>query len=158
MSDNHDLTTAVYDTLALLEESEYPWIYGYLSSLTGDDGEVTASPYTIATTLLAQREAMYPSILSDFIVDLLQMEIEDENDDAMNTLGALYYDGKRGFEQSYERAVRYYTMAAELGNRLATENLGYCYYYGRAGEPDYEKAFHCLHRGHSTVNWYRFIR
>lgn len=148
MSENHDLTTAVYDVLALLDETEYPWIYGYLSSLTGDDGEVTASPYTIATTLLAQREPSYfPAILLDFIVELLQMEIEGGNDDAMNTLGALYYDGKRGFEQSYEQAIRCYTMASELGNQLATENLGYCYYYGRAGEPDYEKAFHCFAQG-----------
>jgi hypothetical protein len=33
-------------------------------------------------------------------------------------------------------------MAAENGSRQAQENLGYCYYYGRDGEPDYEKAFH----------------
>ena len=33
-------------------------------------------------------------------------------------------------------------MAAEHGNRQAQENLGYCYYYGRDMEVDYQKAFH----------------
>jgi TPR repeat protein len=33
-----------------------------------------------------------------------------------------------------------YNMAAENGNRQAQENLGYCYYYGRDTEVDYEKA------------------
>ena len=38
----------------------------------------------------------------------------------------------------------YYQMAAAKGNRPAQENLGYCYYYGRDGMPDYEKAFLCF--------------
>ena len=73
---------------------------------------------------------------------MFDLEIGAGNADAMNDLGALYYDGSRGFEQSFEKAVRYYSMAAENGSRQAQENLGYCYYYGRDGEPDYEKAFH----------------
>ena len=59
----------------------------------------------------------------------------------MNNLGARYYEGSRGFEQNFRKAVELYSMAAENGNRLAQENLGYCYYYGRDVEVDYEKAF-----------------
>ena len=40
------------------------------------------------------------------------------------------------------KAMELYNMAAENGNRQAQENLGYCYYYGRDTEVDYEKAFH----------------
>ena len=60
----------------------------------------------------------------------------------MNNLGAHYYSGDRGFEQNFEKAVNLYKMAAENGNRQAQENLGYCYYYGRDMDVDYEKAFH----------------
>ena len=42
----------------------------------------------------------------------------------------------------YAQAVKYYTMADEHGERQATENLGYCYYYGRSVEVDYKKAYH----------------
>ena len=73
----------------------------------------------------------------------LEAEIQKGNADAMNDLGALYYEGGSGLEQSFEKAMFYYKMAAEHGSRQAQENLGYCYYYGRNGElPDYEKAFH----------------
>lgn len=77
----------------------------------------------------------------DFVIELLEMEIEVGNDDAMNDLDAMYYDGT-GCEQSFEKAVYYYNMAAEHGNRQAHENLGYCYYYGRNMPVDYEKTFH----------------
>ena len=67
--------------------------------------------------------------------------------DAMNDLGAQYYDGARGFEQSYVKAVECYERAAEKGSRQAQENLGYCHYYGRSVPVDYEKAFRCFAPG-----------
>ena len=60
----------------------------------------------------------------------------------MNDLGAQYYDGSRGFDQDFSKAVECYKLAAENGSRQAQENLGYCYYYGRNMPVDYEKAFH----------------
>ncbi len=71
----------------------------------------------------------FPGCLIDLITGLFEMEIDNGNADAMNDLGSQYYDGNRGFEQSFEKAVRYYKMAAENGSRQAQENLGYCYYY-----------------------------
>ena len=87
-----------------------------------------------------------PRVLFDFIADLYKDAIEAGNTNAMNDLGALYYDG-RGCEQDFTKAVFYYDMAAKLGNRQAQENLGYCFYYGRNVPVDYEKAFHCFALG-----------
>lgn len=90
-----------------------------------------------------------PESAADFILSVYMDEIENGNADAMCDLGALYYNG-RGVEQSYEKAVEYYTMSAELGCAQAAENLGYCYYYGRSVEQDYEKAYHYFIKGALT--------
>ena len=100
------------------------------------------SAYELATALIeCDRTVDMPRILFDFIANLYRKAIDSGNTDAMNDLGALYYDG-RGCEQNFKNAVYYYDMAAKLGNRQAQENLGYCYYYGRNVPVDYEKAFH----------------
>jgi len=100
------------------------------------------SSYELATALVqCDKTVDMPRILFDFIVDLYKDAVSTGNTDAMNDLGALYYDG-RGCEQDFTKAVFYYDRAAKLGNRQAQENLGYCYYYGRNIPVDYEKAFH----------------
>ena len=100
------------------------------------------SAYELASALVeCDRTVDMPRVLFEFIVDLYKKAIDCGNADAMNDLGALYYDG-RGCEQDFTKAVYYYDMAAKLGNRQAQENLGYCYYYGRNVPIDYEKAFH----------------
>lgn len=38
-------------------------------------------------------------------------------------------------------------MADQHGEPQATENLGYCYYYGRTGKVDYKKAYHYFVKG-----------
>ncbi len=82
-----------------------------------------------------------PRSLFNFIVGLYLDGVSEGNCDAMNDLGALYYDG-RDCDRDYSKAVMYYEMAAQHGSGKAQENLGYCYYYGRAVPVDYEKAFH----------------
>ena len=104
------------------------------------DEEISA--YDLATALVrCDKTGDMPRALFDFIVELYQEAAEAGNADALNDLGALYYDG-RGCEQDFSKAVYYYDKAAKLGNRQAQENLGYCYYYGRNMPVDYEKAFH----------------
>lgn len=104
------------------------------------DEEISA--YDLATALVqCDKTKDMPRVLFDFIVDLYKDAAAAGNTDAMNDLGALYYDG-RGCEQDFTKAVFYYDTAAKLGNRQAQENLGYCYYYGRNMPVDYEKAFH----------------
>ncbi len=143
MIDMNYVASEIQDTLAMLDANDLPAVFGYLSSLIGADDTVSASPCVIANTVLGlDKPEMFPSFLIDFITDMFELEIAEGNDDAMNDLGAQYYDGSRGFEQSFQKAVHYYLMAADKGNRQAQENLEYCYYYGRDGKPDYEKAFH----------------
>ena len=106
---------------------------------THADADLT--DYELATALVrCDRTAVMPRELFDFIVGLYLTAIGEGNADAMNDLGALYYDG-RGCGQDFTRAVCYYDMAAKAGSRQAQENLGYCYYYGRNVPVDYEKAF-----------------
>ena len=148
MIDMDYVSTEVQDILSMLDANSLPGVFEYLASLLDEDGDVTDPPYVIANNVIAlDKPKQFPSFLIDFITDMFELEIADGNDNAMNDLGAQYYDGNRGFEQSFDKAIHYYTMAADKGNRQAQENLGYCYYYDRDGNPDYEKAFHCFALG-----------
>ena len=62
---------------------------------------------------------------------------ETNNSDYMLDLGGYYYEQK-----NYDLALKYYNMAADLGNESAIVGLGYIWFYGRTGTVDYEKAFH----------------
>ena len=140
----------------MISAEELPEIYDYFSSLPGvssqpgqlgikalQEADEFPRPFEIANAILSKDR---PETLSKELIDvirfLFELEIAEGNSAAMNNLGACYYEDNRGFEQSFEKAVKYYRMASENGDRQAQENLGYCYYYGRDGEPDYEKAFH----------------
>lgn len=59
--------------------------------------------------------------------------------EAATDLGGYYY-GKK----DYDLALKYYTMGASGGVTYAWIGLGYIWYYGRTGERDYEKAYHCF--------------
>lgn len=67
-------------------------------------------------------------------MDFLIQEENDPND--MLQLGGWYY-GRREFDL----ALKYYEMASAFNVDAADECLGYIWYYGRTGEPDYEKAY-----------------
>ncbi len=130
----------ITEIISMLDAEEFPETFAYLSSLNEDD---RLDPYDVASTLIdLDKSDDFPEYLIDFISDLYDESISAGNADAMNDLGAQYYDGHRGFEQSFEKAMHYYHLAAQNGSRQAQENLGYCYYYGRDGKRDYEKAFH----------------
>ena len=109
MIDAEYVSSEIQDVLVMLDVAELPETYRYLSSLLGDDDVVSAPPYVIATTILGLDEPQrFPDFLIGFITDMFELEIAEGNDDAMNDLGAQYYDGSRGFEQSFEKAVQYY--------------------------------------------------
>lgn len=143
---------AAYDRL---DRKRYPELARRLALFTGNNADYAAdedfsddfdfcdnTPYSVADEImLCDRPDSLPDFIIELVTELLESEIRKGNDTAMNFLGAMHYDGSRGFQQSFEKAVHYYTMAAREGNPWAQENLGYCYYYGRTGEPDYEKAF-----------------
>ena len=129
-----------------LDEDKYPETIEYFEELIGDseqDDLIFPNKRLIASELCDTDKLvdLTPELI-DFITELYMDDIQIGNSEAMNDLGAQYYDGHRGFEQSFEKAIKYYKMAAMRGNRQAQENLGYCYYYGRDGEVNYEKAYH----------------
>ena len=135
--------------LALIDPSAFPESCDYLESILDEEELFEDDPRAIATTLMdSDKPRAFPPAVIEYITALYQMGIEDGDHRAMNDLGAQYYGGFRGFEQSFRKAVHYYEMAAANGDWQAQENLGYCYYYGRDMEkPDYEKAFHCFALG-----------
>ena len=136
------LFTTTKEVLARINDGEYPEVYEYLDDLLDEDTISAIAPYEIARILVnCDKPKQFPAFLVDYITGLYEFEIEAGNGAAMCDLGGQYYDGGRGFEQSFPKAVRLYRMAAEHENRYAYECLGYCYYYGRGMEPDYEKAF-----------------
>ena len=141
--DNQTAYERITEILGKIDRKALPGVYRYLTTITRH-GEVQEDDlYKVAARLVElSRRRAFPRFLADFVVELFEAAIEQGNDCAMNDLGARYYSGDGGFEQSFEKAVYYYNMAAEHGNRQAQENLGYCYYYGRNMEVDYEKAFH----------------
>jgi FOG: TPR repeat, SEL1 subfamily len=129
--------------LEKIDVDVYPETVDYLDGLINSPEMVYETVYNIATALTqCDKPQEWTEDIIEYITKLYLYEIDKGNSAAMNDLGAQYYDGNRGFEQNFEKAVNYYKMAAEKGERQAQENLGYCYYYGRDGEPDYEKAFH----------------
>lgn len=137
-----NLTEEINSIYAMLNADEYPEIHACLENVM-ENGEEELMAHDVAIALAeADKPLDLPDFIIEFITELLETCIANGDDNAMNDLGAMYYDGHRGFEQNFEKAVYYYDMAAQNGNRQAQENLGYCFYYGRIGEPDYEKAYH----------------
>ncbi len=129
--------------LNTIDENEYPEICSTIfANIDELSKEVYLDAYFIAQELFdADATKQFPKCVSDFLLKVYEEEIEMGNADAACNLGALYYSGRIG-EQSYSKAIEYYTIAANGGCRQAQENLGYCYYYGRDTKIDYEKAFH----------------
>jgi len=142
--DNYELYNELQNIFTVLDADSFPQLHNYLAEIMDEYEGVTEDPYEIANQILqCDKPLDFPQIVIDTIILLFEISFEeDENADAMNDLGAQYYDGSRGFEQDFAKSVEYYKIAAENGSRQAQENLGYCYYYGRNMPVDYEKAFH----------------
>lgn len=133
----------VKNVLNEIDSGALPEVADYLQATIGGLQVLEKDPYRMAWNIMRRDTTkVFPKVLVDLVIDLYEIAIEEENGNAMLALGSHYYTGYQGFEQNYVKAVYYYEMAAEHGMREAQENLGYCYYYGRVGEPDYEKAFH----------------
>ncbi|MBO4355449.1 MAG: sel1 repeat family protein [Clostridia bacterium] len=135
------------DARETLDESIYPATFEILCDL--ENSEISDFSAYIASVNLTEADKPLPFTekVKRLVSELLEYEISTGNPDAMNDLGALFYEGTRGFGQNFSDAVRYYEMAVKNGSRQAQENLGYCYYYGRDIPVDYEKAFHCFALG-----------
>lgn len=135
-----NIYTELQDIATMIDVELYPETAACLHQLLVMD--TLPSAYDIATDLREKDAAEeLPDFLFDFYVALYKSAIGEGDAEAMNDLGALYYEG-RGRAPDYKKAVCLYEMAALNGSRTAQENLGYCFYYGRNVAVDYEKAFH----------------
>ena len=134
-----------------VDDEDYPEtmdvIYGETFPESDYEVGLMCTPFELAMMLHDTDGArpMHP-LIAQFCLEVYFDEYAKGNADAACNLGSLYYSG-RGGEQSYAKAVEYYTFAADHGSRQAQENLGYCYYYGRDVEKDYKKAFHYFAKG-----------
>lgn len=141
--EKQEIITGIRDILETLGKDEAPGCREYLSDICFDGELYEEDTYVIASELLGCDEPdPLPKSVRELIEALLFDAFAAGNADALNDLGAQYYDGSRGFDQDFTKAVNCYKLAAEKGSRQAQENLGYCYYYGRNMPVDYEKAFH----------------
>jgi len=70
------------------------------------------------------------------LMEALILLSDDGDSEATTWLGGMYYGMKK-----FDLAEKYYLKASEEGNSGAMNGLGYIYYYGRLGTPDYEKAY-----------------
>jgi len=85
---------------------------------------------------------------ADLVLKYMSILEERGDNNALLTLGTLHYTGFGDlYPQDYAKAMAYYEKAIEssdLENHWALNNLGYCYYYGRACEIDYKRAYSCF--------------
>ena len=72
---------------------------------------------------------------------------ETKDPRVMMSLGGWYYERKE-----FDRALKYYELAAEQDYEPAFEGLGYIWYYGRTGACDYGKAFYYYEKGAKRGN------
>lgn len=97
----------------------------------------------------------------DYVEDLLYIEFNEPDNECMsdaetlNNLGIIYSDGV-GAEVDMQRAIKYFGMAAELGDDLAKSNLADIYRKGTNGVPrDYAKAYELYNSCRLPYAFYR---
>lgn len=86
-------------------------------------------------------EKLNVSIDLDKGIEYLNMAAEQDQVNAMTTIGWNYFLGDKGAEQNNEEAIYWNKRASELGFSVASYNMGFFYYSGLAGlEQDLLKA------------------
>ena len=109
-------------------------------------GDETSMKHVIGD-LLSEDGGLTSQEDTETVLHYLNILAEKGDHHSLVTLGSLYYSGLYSLPQDYSIAMSYYAKAAELSelkDSWALNNLGYCYYYGRAGEVDYKKAYECF--------------
>ena len=86
-------------------------------------------------------EELNVSVDLDKGIEYLNMAAEQDQVNAMTTIGWNYFLGDKGAEQNNEEAIYWNKRASELGFSVASYNMGFFYYSGLAGlEQDLLKA------------------
>ena len=98
----------------------------------------------IANTLnIYSTEILEKDILYEKNMNALKKLAENGNIDAARRLGTYYYDGA-GVKKDYSVAIKWYEMAALLGDQWSKNRLGEMYRDGKGTTPNMEKAIKWL--------------
>lgn len=81
-------------------------------------------------------------LLSNGYETAVKTKNNDEIRSNANTIGYCYYNGY-GVPKDMNKAMEWFSISAEAGNKTAMDNLGVIYYYGNNGvTKDYNKAYY----------------
>ena len=78
-------------------------------------------------------EELNVSVDLDKAIEYLNKAAEQDQVNAMTTIGWNYFLGDKGAEQNNEEAIYWNKRASDLGFSVATYNMGFFYYSGLAG-------------------------
>lgn len=81
-----------------------------------------------------------PNEKKESFLQRITRQAEEGDVNAQLTLGYMYLYGEEGVEIDYDKAFRYYSMAAAQKDNVAVNNLGSLYYSGIGTEKDLLKA------------------
>ncbi|KAG2377521.1 hypothetical protein C9374_009037 [Naegleria lovaniensis] len=70
----------------------------------------------------------------------------------LRTVALIFYDGADYLKKDYEKAFKYYSMAANSGDHKSLEYVGYMYETGKGVQKDNTRAFECYSSGAKTLN------
>ena len=103
--------------------------------------------YSLGKAFLENQE--YKNI--DKAITHLSLSAEQDNEQALYTLGKLYQDTNSSY-YNLDLSLEYFNRAAEKGNSFAQYKLGKYYYEHPTGSQDFEKAFSFLHQSAKQNN------
>ena len=91
-------------------------------------------------------ELMHEKEQNEMALKLLELLAGQNDANAMNTIGCIYYDKSEewGVEPDYKKAYEYLNKAIELGSNFAVGNLGEMYLKGVYVKKDLKKAFQLI--------------
>ena len=124
-----------------IDENQYPEMSDIINHFLILDPEDQDYKDLADRLMNADASKRIPEEVVDFIKASYEYYIEKGDALAANNLGALYYSGRISGDPEYEEAREYYEVADRLGYTLASENLGYIFYYGFGTDIDYTKAY-----------------
>ena len=97
------------------------------------DGGNAVAQNSLGHIYLYGDEELNVSIDLDKGIEYLNMAAEQDQVNAMTTIGWNYFLGNKGAEQDNEEAIYWNKRASELGFSVASYNMGFFYYSGLAG-------------------------
>ncbi|CAO4840986.1 MAG: hypothetical protein CNLJKLNK_01048 [Holosporales bacterium] len=95
--------------------------------------------YQETTINNAHHSNFSPSINNNRVIDNLIIEANKGDVEAAYTLGDIYFYGK-GIKKNYQRAFKYFSIAAGFNDSRSLNKLGLMYYYGNGVEKNDAKA------------------